>query len=216
MMEENSRITGLFLDIGGVLLSSGWDHSSRKQAAEYFDLDPTEFEERHHIAFETYEKGKLTQSEYLALVIFHKNRSFTQAQFERFMFAQSKPDFDMLELIKQLKKQYNLKIIVVSNEGRALNFYRIQNFGLRQFVDSFISSCYVGIRKPNADIFRLALDISQVPKEEIIYIENTGMFVEIAQNLGIKSLLHTDYKSTYEKLLLFGLKIDAGMTHGIC
>jgi putative hydrolase of the HAD superfamily len=74
------------------------------------------------------------------------------------------------------------------------------------FVDSFISSCFVGLRKPDADIFRLVLDIAQAPARQVIYIENTPMFVQIAEGLGIKSILHTDYKSTHAQLVSLGLK----------
>jgi len=121
------------------------------------------------------------------------------------MCAQSKPYPEMIELISQLKLQYGLKIAVVSNEARVVNDYRIHEFKLDAFVDFFISSCFVHIRKPDADIFRLALDIAQAPARKIVYIENTPMFVQIAEGLGIRSILHTDYESTCAKLASFGL-----------
>ena len=114
----------------------------------------------------------------------------------------------MIELIAQLKVRYGLKIAVVSNEGRELNSHRIRKFKLNGFVDFFISSCFVHVRKPDAEIFRLALDIAQTPARQIVYIENTPMFVQIAEGLGIRSILHTDYKSTCAQLASFGLKHD--------
>jgi len=99
----------------------------------------------------------------------------------------------MIKLICKLKTQYGLKICVVSNEGRELNEYRIRKFKLDGFVDSFISSCFIHVRKPDAGIFQLALDITQAPARHIVYIENTPMFVQIAEGLGIRSILHTDY-----------------------
>ena len=121
------------------------------------------------------------------------------------MFAQSKPYTQMIDLIIELKARHGLKIAVVSNEARELNAYRIKTFKLDLFVDFFISSCYVRLRKPDEDIFRLALDIAQVDHRQIIYIENTLMFVKVAENLGISSIFHTDYKSTRTKLAAFGL-----------
>jgi putative hydrolase of the HAD superfamily len=112
----------------------------------------------------------------------------------------------MLDLVAQLKVRHELKIAVVSNESREVNAYRIRKFKLNGFVDSFISSCFVHIRKPDADIFRLALDIAQTPARHVLYIENTPMFVQIAKGLGIRSFLHTDYESTYAKLTSFGLQ----------
>jgi len=204
-----SEITTLFLDIGGVLLTNGWDQHGRRRAAKYFKLDWKEIEDRHRLTFETHEEGKITLEEYLDRVVFDDERLFTRAQFRRFMFAQSKPHPEMIELAKRLKARNGLKIAVVSNESRALNEYRIRKFQLDGFVDSFISSCFVHVRKPDADIFRLALDITQAPSRQVLYIEDTPMFVQVAESLGIRSILHTDYNSTRAKLASFGLQDDA-------
>lgn len=207
-MKKMAAITHLFLDIGGVLLTNGWDHHSRKEAAAKFKLDWSEMEDRHHLIFETYEEGKFTLEEYLNLVIFYKKRPFTQVQFERFMFAQSKPYPKMIELACRLKAQYGLRVAVVSNESFELNAYRIRKFKLDSFVDSFISSCYVRVRKPDVEIFRLAIDITQAKVGQVLYIENTPLFVQIAERLGIQTILHTDYSSTCKKLASFGLQGD--------
>ena len=208
-MKPRAAITCLFLDIGGVLLTDGWDHHARKRAATHFRLAWTEMEERHNLTFETYEEGKLTLKDYLDRVVFYQKRPFTRSQFRRFMFAQSKPYPEMIDLVAELKSRYGLKIAVVSNEGRELNAHRIQTFKLGQFVDFYISSCFVHLHKPDADIFRLALDIAQVPVRQILYIENTPMFVQVAKGLGIRSILHADYRTTCEKLAAFGLKEKA-------
>jgi putative hydrolase of the HAD superfamily len=203
--KKKTTITHLFLDIGGVLLTNGWDHHARKRAAAKFKLNWSEMEDRHHSNFEIYEEGKISLNEYLRRVIFCQKRSFTQAQFRYFMFAQSKAYPQMIDLFAQLKNQYGLKIAVVNNEARELNVYRIKKFKLDRFVDFFISSAFVHVRKPDAEIFQLALDISQAKKDRILYIDNTPMFVQISKSLGIKSILHTDYKSTCVKLASFGL-----------
>ena len=122
------------------------------------------------------------------------------------MFAQSAPCPGMIELATQLKSRHRLKVVVVSNEARELNAYRIRHFKLDAWVDAFVSSCFVGIRKPDADIFRLALDIAQTPAGQIVYIENTPLFVQIAEGMGIRSILHTDYQSTRVKLAALGLQ----------
>ena len=206
-MKKATAITCVFLDIGGVLLTNGWDHNARKRAATSFKLDLAEMEARHSLNFDTYEEGKLTLEEYLDRVVFYQKQPFTRAQFRRFMFAQSKPYPEMIELAAQLKVRHGLKIIVVSNEGRELNAYRIREFKLDGFVDAFISSCFVHLHKPDADIFRLALDIAQTPARQVVYIENTPMFVQIAEGLGIRGILHTNYKTTCAKLASFGLEV---------
>ena len=212
-MKKPTAITCLFLDIGGVLLTNGWDHVARKRAATTFKLEFAEMEARRHLTFDTYEEGKLTLEEYLARVVFYQKRPFTRAQFWHFMFAQSKPYPEMIELAAQLKLRHGLKIVVVSNEARELNVYRIRKFKLDGFVDSFVSSCFVHVRKPDADIFRLALDIAQAPARQVLYIENTPMFVQVAEGLGIRSILHRDYKSTCAELASFGLPNDERVIH---
>jgi putative hydrolase of the HAD superfamily len=202
---RQSEITTLFLDIGGVLLTNGWDHHERRRAAKHFKLEWTEMEERHALNFETHEEGRMTFEDYLSRVVFYQKRPFTRAQFRSFMCAQSKPCVEMIELAIRLKLRYGLKITVVSNESRELNAYRIRKFKLDGFVDTFISSCFVQLRKPDVEIFRLALDISQAPARQVVYIENTPMFVQIAEGLGIRSILHTDYRSTCAKLSALGL-----------
>jgi putative hydrolase of the HAD superfamily len=212
-MTHSGEITTLFLDIGGVLLTDGWDHNARKRAAASFKLDLAEMEDRHKLTFATYQEGKLTLKEYLGLVVFYQKRPFTRAQFRRFMFAQSKPHPEMIDLVAQLKIRHRLKITVVSNEARELNAYRIRKFKLDRFVDAFISSCFVHVSKPDADIIRLALDIAQARAREVLYIENTPLFVRVAEELGIRSILHKDYRSTCAKLASFGMRNDEGVIH---
>ena len=137
-MKKSSSITALFLDIGGVLLTDGWDHHARKRAAKAFGLNIKEMDDRHNMIIDTYEIGKLTLEEYLDWVVFYRKRPFTRAQFRKFMFAQSKPYPEMIELVRRLKERYGLKIVVVSNEARELNAYRIRKFKLDGFVEFFI------------------------------------------------------------------------------
>jgi len=205
-MKKLIPVTTLFLDIGGVMLSNGWGHESRRSAADVFNLDFDEMDERHHVIQITYEEGKITLNEYLKRVVFYQKRSFTIDQFREFMFSQSTPNLAMIEYIRQLKNKYNLKIAVVNNEGRELNEHRIKKFRLNQFVDFFISSCFVHFRKPDADIFRIALDIAQVPVQHVVYIEDMQMFVDVAKDLGIRGIHHKNYLSTSDELALMGLK----------
>jgi len=169
-----------------------------------------EMEQRHSLNFDTYEEGKLTLEEYLERVVFHEKRPFTRSQFRQFMFAQSKPFPAMIELVRTLKAKYGLKTVVVSNEARELDSYRIRKFKLDRFVDAFVSSCFVHLRKPDADIFRLALDIAQVPARQVVYIDNTPMFIQIAEGLGIRSILHADFRSTCAQLASLGLRNEEG------
>ena len=201
------QITTLFLDIGGVLLTNGWDHNIRARAAEKFSLDYAEMNERHHLTFDTYEEGKLSLDEYLKRVVFYQPRDFTPDVFKAFMYAQSQPFPEMIDLMRGLKTQHGLQVAAVSNEGRELTTYRVQQFKLGTFIDFFVSSCFVHYRKPDADMYRIALDIAQTSPEQVIYIDDRAMFVEVAQELGIQGIIHTSYQTTNKALTEFGLKI---------
>ena len=203
---RKDTIVALFLDIGNVLLTNGWDHGMRQQAAEKFGLDYEEMNERHHLTFDTYEEGKLSLAEYLGRVVFCSPRSFSPKDFTDFIFAQSKPKPDMIQLVQELKQRYGLKTAAVSNEGRELTLYRVKKFHLSSFIDFFISSCFVHLRKPDEDIYRLALDCAQVEAEQVVYIDDRQMFVEVAAGLGINGIHHADLASTRKALADFGLQ----------
>ena len=203
---RKDTIVCLFLDIGNVLLTNGWDHLMRQQAAENFGLDYEEMTERHHLTFDTYEEGKLSLAEYLGRVVFYQPRSFSPEEFEDFMFAQSKPKGKMIQLVQELKQRYGLKIAAVSNEGRELTLHRVKKFELSSFIDFFISSCFVHLRKPDKDMYRLALDCAQVEAEQVVYVDDRPMFVEVAATLGIKGIHHRDFASTRDDLANFGLE----------
>lgn len=207
-MLNKSNITTLFLDIGGVLLSDGWGHDFRYQAAEKFHLDKQEMEKRHSIMFETYEEGKISMDEYLDRVVFYEQRDFTNNEFRDFMFSLTTSHEDMIALIKKLKVQHGLKIVAVSNEARELNAYRIHTFKLKEIFDLFISSCFVHVRKPDTAIFKMALDLAQVSADEVVYIDDMQIFTDIAMDLGIKSIRHTDWHSTSKALADIGLLVE--------
>jgi len=205
-VKKSRPITTLFVDVGGVLLTNGWDHHERRRVAKHFNLNWAEMDQRHRLVFETHEEGKLSFEDYLEWVVFYEKRPFTRSQFRAFMFAQSKPIPKMLNLVTRLKVQHGLKIVVVSNESREVNAYRIRTFKLDRLVDTFISSCFVGMRKPDIEIFRLALDLAQTAPDRSVFIDNTPMFVQIAERLGMQTVHHVDYESTREKLNSLGLQ----------
>ncbi len=206
-MNHSSPFTTLFLDIGGVLLTNGWDHTTRQRAAEEFGLEHDEMSERHHLTFDTYEEGKLSLDEYLNRVVFYQERPFTREAFKAFMYAQSQPFPEMIELMRGLKTQYGLQVAALSNEGRELTVYRVQEFKLGTFMDFFVSSCFVHYRKPDADIYRIALDIAQARPEQALYVDDRAMFVEVAQGLGIQGIRHKDFESTRKALETLGLSL---------
>jgi len=201
----DARIKALFTDVGGVLLTNGWDRGARKRAAEQFHLDLAEMDQRHHLTFDTYEIGKLSLDVYLDRIVFYEPRSFSRDDFKTFVFAQSQPYPEMLELVRQTKVRNKLKLAVVSNEGRELTEYRIRQFGLEGFVDFFVSSCFVHFRKPDTDIFRMAIDLAQTPPDQTVYLDDRPLFVEVARTMGLRAIHHTSYGETKRAFAELGL-----------
>lgn len=200
------RITTLFCDIGGVLLTNGWDRAARRVAAEQFHLDLAALDERHHFVFDTYEEGKSTLDEYLSHVVFYEPRPFTRDAFKAFMFARSQRLPGMIEFLQHLRTRHRLKIFALSNEGRELTLHRVQAFRLTELMDAFVCSCFVHVRKPDADIFRIALDVAQAAPEEAVYIDDRAMFAQIGGELGLHTIHHTGLETTRVRLASLGLE----------
>lgn len=188
-------IKTLFLDIGGVLLTNGWGHESRQKAAQLFEFDYDEMNHLHEFIFNIYEIGRISLDEYLNTVLFYKPRAFTKEDFRAFMFSESKQLPHTLEWLVEWKKQTDVKIISINNEGRELNDYRIKKFGLHRCFDAFVSSCEVGMRKPDPGIFQLALGIAQVSVQECLYFDDRAMLVEAAKKAGIPAIQHSGFEA---------------------
>lgn len=202
-----TKITHLFTDLGGVLLTNGWDRGLRKLVASQFSIDPAEMDERHHLTYDTYEAGKISLSVYLERVVFWEPRSFTEEAVVSFMLEQAKGFPEMIEMYKRLKAKNDLKVVVVSNEGRELTVDRIRRFNLKEFVDIFVVSSFVHFRKPDEDIFRIALDVAQADPGEVVYVDDRPMFSEVAKSLGMHEIWHRDLEGTRAAFEALGLSV---------
>lgn len=206
---EASNLKILFFDIGGVLLSNGWGHESRKEAAEKFGLDYDELTALHNFIFNVYEIGSIDLDEYLDTVIFNHPRDFTREDFKEFVYRQS-VELPSLTWLKEWKKDCGFRIISINNEGKELNDYRVKKFKLHEFFDAFVTSCEVKMRKPDPGIWQLAMGIAQAKPNQCVYFDDRIMFVNAAQKLGIKAYLHSDLAST--KKILQQLKEETIMS----
>lgn len=191
---ENIKL--LFLDIGGVLLSDGWNHKARMQAIEKFGLEAVQFQKDHAVAFPLFENGKLNLQQYLDSVIFNVERSFTQEDFREFMFSQSTQLPSFLPWLIEWKKKSKIKIFSINNEGKEFNDYRIKKFGLHECFDAFISSCEVGFSKPDPCIFKLALGIAQEEPQNCLYFDDRAIHVAIAKQMGINAHVHQGFEQS--------------------
>lgn len=205
---SNERVTTLFLDVGGVLLTNGWDRKSRQSAAARFGLNYADLEERHHLTYDTYEVGKISLETYLDRVVFYEKRSFSQEDFRTYMVAQTQPLPGMIDFFTRLKAAHQLKVGVISNEGRELSEYRIQHFNLGALADFFVMSSFVHFRKPDTDIFKLAVDIAQSPARQCLYFDDRPLFVEVARRLGLQGIHHRNLESTRQAVAALGLPLE--------
>jgi putative hydrolase of the HAD superfamily len=183
-----AKITAVFWDVGGVLLTNGWDRHSRRRAVEKFHLDWDDFEDRHDLMVRRFETGRLTLDDYLDRTIFYHSRGFSKGEFRDFMFAQSQPVEGTLDLAGRLTRTGRYLLGTLNNESRELNLYRIEHFGLRKYFSFFLSSCFLGVEKPDDEIFRLALDLSQRAPEECVFIDDRALNLECAGRAGLQTL----------------------------
>ncbi len=193
---EISKIKVVFMDIGGVLLTNGWGHESRQKAAKVFGFDYEEMNILHNFIYNVFEIGSISLDEYLDTTVFHCPRNFTKDEFKEFMYAQSVELPKMLPWLKTWKRQTDIPVFALSNEGKEINDYRIDTFNLHDLFDGFFSSCYVGVRKPDPRIFKRAMDIAQIKPEECVYFDDRSMLVNAAKKLGMNGIQHQNFEIT--------------------
>ena len=193
---DYSKIKVVFMDIGGVLLTNGWDHESRQKAAKTFGFDYEEMDLLHSFIYNVFEIGSITLDEYLDTVIFHCPRDFTKKEFKDFMYQQSIELPHMLPWLKSWKEHTKLPVFALNNESRELNDYRIDTFDLHRLFDGFFSSCYVKARKPDPRIFKQAIEITRIKPEECVYFDDRAMLVNAAKKIGMNGIQHQEFEAT--------------------
>jgi putative hydrolase of the HAD superfamily len=182
------EIKALFWDVGGVLLTNAWDHTQRDQAIQKFQLERAEFAERHELVASSFERGKISLDEYLDRTVFYRVRPFTREEFKNYIYSLSLPDEGCLAFALELAASGKYLMGTINNESRELNSYRIQKFGLRSIFRVFVSSCFVGLRKPEEGIYRLALDLTQEAAEDCCFIDDRALNLEVAKRLGMHTI----------------------------
>ncbi|MCU1271049.1 MAG: Haloacid dehalogenase domain protein hydrolase [Acidobacteriaceae bacterium] len=197
-------IRTLFWDVGGVLLTNAWDHEERDRAIEKFQLQKADFETRHKEIVTAFEEGKVTLEQYLERTIFYQPRKFAKEEFKSFMFSLSKPKPEVLEFARSLANKYLMATL--NNESRELNEYRIRQFNLLEIFDLFVSSCYVGLRKPDERIYRLALDLIQKTPEECCFIDDRQVNIDGAAKVGLRTVVMRDLTQLKKDLQSQGIE----------
>jgi putative hydrolase of the HAD superfamily len=202
------EVTTLFWDNGGVILTNGWDRGSRKKAVEKFNLDWADFEDRHELLLNAFECGQATLDEYVRRTVFYRDRPFTQEQFKQFMFEQSQALPEALAFLKKLAKTKRQMLAALNNESLEINDYRIKTFGLRDCFSAFFSSCYLGVRKPDRGIYSLALKITQRDPAECVLIDDRGLNLECAREMGMHTIQYKDVAQLRGELDQLGVTAD--------
>jgi putative hydrolase of the HAD superfamily len=183
-----SIIRALFWDVGGVLLTNAWDHTQRSEALRHFQLEEEEFRDRHEMVVSSFERGKITPDEYLDRTVFYRPRSFTREIFRDYIYSLSQPFPEVLQFAQSLSDSTKYFMGTINNESRELNDYRMDKFGLRKIFRVFVSSCFVGLRKPESGIYQLALEITQIPAQQCCFIDDRALNLECAAKLGMHTI----------------------------
>ncbi len=200
-------VTALFWDVGGVLLTNGWDTASRQAAAARFGLDWKEFEDRHQLVVTPFETGRLDLKEYLQRTVFYRSRGFGVDDFRAFMFAQSQPHADALAVVERLARTGRYFLATLNNESLDLNLHRIRQFGLRSYFAAFFSSCFLGVKKPEEAIFRLALHVTQRAPHECIFIDDRPVNLECATGCGMIGIQYQNPAQLRDDLKRAGVEV---------
>lgn len=183
-----TKISTIFSDVGGVLLTNGWDRVARRKLVEKFGLDGEDFENRHELVNTAFETGRLDLDCYLDRTIFYHPRDFTPQAVKDFMLAQSQPLPETLAIVERLARAKKYLLATLNNESLELNQHRIEHFGLRNYFTVFLSSCFLGVRKPDEPIYKLSLQITQRAPEECVFIDDRGLNVECARRDGMHGI----------------------------
>jgi putative hydrolase of the HAD superfamily len=202
-----SEITTLFWDIGGVILTNGWDRESRKEAASTFHFDLEEFEDRHDLSFPAFDAGQISLNEYLDRTLFYRARPFSREEFTAFMFAQSKEYTASRAVLDKVSRTEKYLIGAINNEPLELNQYRIEAFDLRRNFLVFFSSCYIHARKPEEAIFRVALEVSQRPAEKCLFIDDRPLNLESPRKLGMNTIHYQNAEQLQAELRKYGIEV---------
>ena len=179
----------ILFDVGGVLLTNGWDHRERALTAKYFHLDLADLEARHPVPDAAWEAGTIPLKAYLDAVVFYQQRDFSQDDFYGFMLNQSKllPD-GALGIVEELAASDRCMLGALNNEARETNEFRFESFGLRRYFSVALSSCYLGLRKPDPAIYQRALDILGRTAERVLFIDDRVENVAAAEAEGIQAI----------------------------
>ena len=202
-----SEITTLFWDIGGVIMTNGWDTAARRRATETFHLDWEEFQDRHELSFPAFDAGNISLDEYLNRTLFYRPRAFTREEFIAFMFAQSKEFPESRAVLDGVARLGKYFIGAINNEPLELNEYRIAAFHLRRDFEVFFSSCYLHTRKPEEMIFRIALEVTQRPAEECVFIDDRPLNLENPGKLGMKTIHYQNAGQLSAELKKCGVEV---------
>ena len=201
------KITTVFWDIGGVILTNGWDHAARREAARVFRLDWDELQERHDLSFPALDSGQITLDKYLDRALFYCPRPFTREEFTAFLFAQSKEYPEARAVLDAVVRSRKYLVGAINNESRELNEYRIQKFDLRRDFLVFFSSCYVHSRKPEEMIYRVALDVTQRPAAECIFIDDRALNLDCPRKLGMNVIQYQNAEQLRSDLRKYGVEV---------
>jgi putative hydrolase of the HAD superfamily len=183
-----STITTIFFDIGGVCLSNGWDHEQRQALAQLLGFDYPSFDSRHRQVIDSLERGQLTLEEYLRWTLFYEPRPFSMQQVIDAIQQLSTPFDETLAIVQALRDSGKYLLATINNESRELNEYRIERFGLRDLFSAFFSSCYLGLLKPQPEHYRRAMQITQCPPEQCLFVDDRPMNIEVARILGMQPI----------------------------
>jgi putative hydrolase of the HAD superfamily len=192
-------IRAVYFDLGGVIVRTEYQaprqHLAERLGMEYEDLVKRVFENESSRQASI---GQLSEDEHWAAVMrnLHVPGSETQAVREEF-FAGDIVDFALLDFMRNLRKK--VKVGLISNAWSGLRPWIVS----RKFEDAFDSmtiSAEVGVMKPDARIFRIALEKLGVSPSESVLLDDFLENVVGARAVGMQAIHFIQPEQALEEL----------------
>ncbi|GAB4504261.1 MAG: HAD family phosphatase [Anaerolineales bacterium] len=180
-------IRAVFFDLGGVLVRTEYQtprqHLAERLGMEYEDLEKLVFGNPSSLQASI---GKITTEQHWEAVAQRLRRPMAEAEsLRQAFFAGDVIDHNLLAFIRALRPR--LQTGIISNGWPDLREYIIQN----RFNDAFdyiIISAEVGVMKPEARIYQIALEQAGVSPSEAIFIDDMPVNIQGCQAVGMRGI----------------------------
>jgi HAD superfamily hydrolase (TIGR01509 family) len=207
----SASIRTIFWDLGGVVLTNGWDPGQRKRVLSRLGVNLEAYEELHDRANYYWERGLLTAKDFFSQTVLLPNPKLDltfDMLWPQVCAASKVLHPECLDMLAELKQMGRYRIATLNNESRELNEYRLDAFKLRSLFDYFICSGYVHEMKPNLGIYKSAIDISGFAASSALFIDDKPENCAAAEAVGMHAIRFESPAQLCTALVEYGIQLQ--------